>query len=272
LFFLILSILCSAIIANLMIVFNKDKNNDILVIFLGNYFVATLFSLISNKTPFADVRTFEWIIGASAGVLFLINFLIYRKNIVLNGMSLSVSVMRMSLIIPIIVSVILFKDSVFFFNVFGIGIILLSFFLMKGLHSFKSIGWIIMLIFVTGISETAMKIYDEFGLPDQGLFVIILFSSAFITNLFVIIFKRRRFILKSFGQGMILGIPNMLTTLFFLKSLKSVPASIAFPLLASGVVIACVFADIVFWKKTFTLKQKMTFAMMIIGIILLNIK
>ena len=225
--FLILSILCSVIIANLMVAFNRDNKSDILLIFLGNYFTATIFSLISNKSPFSDIRPFELIAGGLSGILFLVNFLIYRKNIMVNGMSLSVSIMRISLVIPILVSLFFFRESIFFFNFIGIGLILLSFILMADAGTFRSLGWIFMLIFVTGISETAMKIYNEFGLPNHSLFVLILFASALLTNLIIILYKRKKITQKSFGQGMILGIPNQLSTVFFLKSLKSIPASTA---------------------------------------------
>ena len=75
----------------------------------------------------------------------------------------------------------------------------------------------------------------------------------------------------SFALGMILGIPNQLTTKFFLLALKEIPAAISYPFFAGSVALLCVLSDIVIWKKKFGVVQKFSLALLTIGIILLNI-
>jgi len=206
------------------------------------------------------------------GILFLYNFIIYQKNIIINGLSLSVGVMRIAILIPILISIFFFLEKIVFLNYLGIIIVFSSFIFMTEMKTFRKILWILCLFLITGISETALKIYKEFGLEDTGFFIFLLFGTAFIFNLTLIISKKRARNFRSFGYGLILGIPNQLTTKFFLKGLDSVPAPIAFPFVASGVVLLCFMTDILFWKKSFNVYQKIGFGLMILGIVFLNLR
>jgi len=270
--YLFLSIISSALIGNLLILFSKDKRSSILNIFLGNYFLASAFSFISNDTTISQVRPFDIIIGITTGFLFLFNFIIYQRNIKENGLSLSVSAMRFSLLVPILVSILFFKQYVNPLNYLGSGFILFSFAIMKGSGSVKNLIWLFILFLITGLSETCIKLYDEYGLARQGFFILMLFGSAFIFNLGLLFYKKVKFHYISFAYGMILGFPNQLTTKFFLLSLKSVPAPIAYPLMAACVVLICFLADITIWKRKFNLISYLAYLGIIIGVIFLNLR
>jgi multidrug transporter EmrE-like cation transporter len=270
--FLLLSILCSALIGNLLFWFQKDKNAQFLQIFLGNYFLASLFSLASNDTSWAALRTFDVGLGVLAGIFFLLNLVVYQRNIHINGVALSASVMRVGLLIPAFTAIIFFNDSIRIINYVGIGVVMLAFMSMADTKFFSSIWWIVLLFVVTGITETSLKIYDEFGLPTKGMFVFILFTTAFLINFVWILVQKRKIHWPSLLYGLALGIPNQLTTRFFLKSLETVSAAIAFPLMASGVVLFCIVADRFIWKIQFSLKEKIAFSFVVLGIALLNIQ
>jgi drug/metabolite transporter (DMT)-like permease len=271
-FYLFFSILCSALIGNLLILFDKDKESDIFLIFLGNYFLASLFSLSVVRTPFTEIKGLDLSLGIITGFLFLVNFLIYKRNIQFNGLSLSVSTMRVSLLIPTFISLFFFGDKIGFTNYFGIFVIIFAFIFVTEFRTLKNVFFLLLLFLITGLSDTSLKVYDESGIGHENLFIFILFFSAFIFNLLWIIKQKKKFIWKYFSYGLILGIPNQLTTKLFLKSLASVPAPIAYPLFASSVVLICVFSDLLVWKKKYSVKQKLGYAVMIIGILLLNLK
>ncbi len=271
-FYLFLSIIASAFIGNLIYLYQKDKKLQILQVFLGNYFLASIFSYISNTTNFSDVRFLDILLGCITGFLFLANFIVYQKNIKVNGLSLSVGVMRISLIIPTLLSIAVFSENILLINYFGIIIILFSFTFRTETRNFHNFFWILFLFFITGITDSMLKIYDTIGLPQDGAFVFFLFGSAFIFNLIWIGIQKRKIILKYFLWGMLLGIPNQLTTRFFLDSLQSVKAAIAYPLLASSVVVITILCDIFIWKKRFNVKQRFAFALLVVGIILLNVR
>lgn len=269
---LFFSIIASALIGNLLFFYKKDKHLQILQVFLGNYFLASLFSLAANNTPMTAIRPFDIIMGAVTGFLFLANFIVYQKNISVNGLSLSVGVMRISLIIPTFVSIFFFAEQIQLLNYLAIGIILFSFAFQTETRSLHNLFWIIFLFAITGLTDSMLKIYDVHGLPQDGAFVFFLFGSAFVFNLIWIAVQKRRFVVKYFLYGMILGIPNQLTTRFFLNSLENVKAAIAYPLFASSVVLITVLCDLLIWKKRFNPKQRIAYALLILGIVFLNLR
>ncbi len=270
--YLFSAIFTSMLIGNLFVIFQKNKKADIMWIFLGNYFLAAVFSLFSQKISFSNINNFDLFLGIFAGFMFLNNFLVYEKNIAVNGLSLSVGIMRVSLIIPIFLSTFLFKEFIGLPNYIGIFIIVISFIVMTETRSFHNIFWIILLFIMTGINDSTLKIFDEFGSPDKSFFIVTIFTTAFLLTIVYLIVLKRKFNWISIFYGLLLGIPNQLTTKFFLKSLESVPAPIAYPAYASGVVIFTLLCDLFIWKKKFTPKQKIAFALIIVGITLLNIK
>lgn len=270
--YLFLSIIASAIIGNLIYLYQKDKNLKILQVFLGNYFFASIFSYFSKTPNFGQVRFLDILLGCLAGFLFLANFIVYQKNIKVNGLSLSVGVMRISLIIPTLLSIIVFSEQISTLNYLGIGIILFSFTFRTETRNFHNLFWILFLFLITGITDSMLKIYDSVGLSANGAFVFFLFGSAFVFNLIWIAGQQSRIVWKYFFWGMILGIPNQLTTRFFLDSLQSVKAAIAYPLLASSVVVITILCDIFIWKNKFNFKQKLAFAFLVVGIVFLNVR
>ena len=270
--YLFFAIFTSMLIGNFFVFFQKNEKADIMWIFLGNYFLAAIFSLFSEKISFHNINSFDIYLGIFTGFMFLNNFLIYEKNISINGLSLSVGVMRVSLIIPIFLSTFLFKEYVGLPNYAGILVIVLSFILMTETRSFHNIFWIILLFVMTGITDSTLKIFDQYGSPDKSIFIATIFSTAFILTIGYLIVLKRKFNWISILYGLLLGIPNQLTTKFFLKSLDSVPAPIAYPAYASGVVVFTILSDLFIWKKYFTKKQRIAFILIVIGITLLNIK
>ena len=269
---LILSVICSALIGNLIFYFQKDKKLEILQVFMGNYFLASIFSYALNNTSFNNIRPFDLMFGSVTGLLFLANFIVYQNNIKINGLSLSVSVMRISLIIPTIISIFVFSENILLLNYIGIAVILFSFSLQTKTRSFHNLFWIVFLFIITGVTDSMLKIYNVIGLQQDGAFIFFLFTSAFIFNLIWIVVKKIKFIWKYFVWGLILGIPNQLTTRFFLNSLETVKAAIAYPLFASSVVIITVLCDIFIWKKVFSTKQRIAFAFLVLGIVFLNFR
>ncbi|MCK9223868.1 MAG: DMT family transporter [Candidatus Muirbacterium halophilum] len=271
--YLITAVLLSVFIANVL-KYSSQKKTDVIVIFFGNYLFAAIFSwfLISPEEKTILIKLPELITGLATGVFFLVNFFLYMHNIKLNGMSISVSVMRISVVIPVVFSILLFGEKIDLLKVSGIIIILLSFYLSGKKDGVNAIKWILILFVCTGLTDTCLKFYNFYYGDNISLFLFYVFSWACLVNLGIIIFKNRKIDFKSLFFGIFLGIPNQLTSLYFMKALEVEKAVIVYPVFASSVVIFSVLSDIIFWKTKYSLIQKMYFAVMIIGIVLLNIK
>lgn len=268
--YLALSVFCSVMIANFLMYMGKRGALSMLPIFLGNYFVASLSGAYSMNFAPVVVSGFDLGIGLITGAFFLLNFWVYQKCIVANGLSLSVGAMRIAMILPIIISLIFFQEHLSIYNLIGIALGVVAFSLRadpKALHNFL---WIVALFAISGLSDASMKIYKELGSGNEAFFVYLIFSSAFFYTLLAILLSRLRFEPKYVLYGFVLGIPNRYSTVFFLNALDSIPAAIAYPLLAVSIVIMSIISDILFWKKRPQGKDYILWILLILSLILLN--
>lgn len=268
--FLLLAILCSVLIGNLLLIYTRNEKNDILFIFLGNYIVASLFSLVTALPHGLKIGRFDIWFGALTGLLFLTNFIAYQKNIRINGLSLSVGTMRVSVIIPTLIAVAFFADKISVVNIIGIGVIITAFGYVTDTKTLRNFLWLVFLFVVSGLTESTLKIYSELGNPGQNPFLFVVFTSAGLLTLLLLIIEKRILHVKSLLYGFALGIPNQLSTVFFLKGLKTIPATVAYPLIASGIVIVSILCDLFIWKKSFTVKQRIALGLLIAGIVLIS--
>uniref|UniRef100_A0A7C3J5F0 EamA domain-containing protein n=1 Tax=candidate division WOR-3 bacterium TaxID=2052148 RepID=A0A7C3J5F0_UNCW3 len=271
-FYLLLSIVSSVLIGNLLKLFQKDKNSSIYLILLSNYFVASLISFFQLNGVKVTFNLFDIIFAIFIGILYFLNFVIYDKNIKENGISLSISIMRVSLVIPLILSIFLFKEKFTINLCVGVILIIIAFMLMGNLKGKISLFLIFLLFLNTGISDAGLKIFEVFGKNNISFFLFILFLSAFLINLIVFLIRDKKFYFKSILYGFFVGIPNQFMSYFFIKSLKQVQASVAYPLLGGGVVLGGILTDIIFWKARPNLKQYIIFFLLIVGVIFLNLK
>lgn len=271
--YIVFSIMASVSIANLLKMYqSKDPNINIMQVFLGNYLVAAIvsFFLIDGFNP--TIKILDVSMGALFGALFLINFLSYQSNIVKNGLSISISVMRMAISIPIVVSIFFFSESLPFMNYFGILVVLIAFFLLGRNSYIKSKSWLLILFLTTGLTETGKKVIHEVATVSHSQMLFYLFTFAFLFTLLIVIKRGDKLNFKYLTAGLILGVPNQLSTLFFLKALGAVEAAYVYPIVASNVLLFCFLTDKFIWKSKFTKQQYFTYALILVGIILLNIK
>ena len=268
--YLALSVLCSVLIANFLMVVGRKGGLSMLPIFLGNYFVASISGAISMKSAPAVASGFDLGLGLVIGAFFLGGFWIYQKSIVVNGLSLSVGAMRISMIVPILISLIFFGEKLSPYSLIGIILGIAAFSFGADPKALRNFLWIIALFVVSGLSDPSMKLFKELGSGNEQFFVYLTFSSAFVYTLIAILASRLRFHPKYILYGFVLGLPNRYSTVFFLKSLDTIPAAIAYPLLAVSIVIMSIISDILFWKKRPVGKDYILWVLLILSLILLN--
>jgi len=265
-----LSVLCSVLIANFLMVLGRKGKISMLPVFLGNYFVASLFSVFTLPDLAAPLSAFDLGFGIFTGALFLANFWVYQKCIVVNGLSLSVGSMRIAMIIPVLVALVVFGEKLSWVNILGIVLGLLAFAGKSDPKALHNLFWIILLFAVSGFTDAATKIYKELGSGHEAYFVYFIFTSAFVYTLLSLLVGRVRFGLSALLSGFALGVPNRFSTVFFLRGLDTVPAAIAYPLVAVLIVLLSIISDIVIWKKRIERSDLILWVLLIISLILLN--
>lgn len=267
--YLLLSVLCSVLIANFLMLFGRKGQFSLLPVFLGNYFVASLFSAFSLQP--GAVSAFDLGFGILTGAFFLINFWVYQKCIVVNGLSLSVGAMRIAMILPILLSIAFFGESLRPLNILGILLGIMAFGLKADPKALRNLLWIAALFAISGFSDASMKIFKELGGGNESFFVWLIFSSAFIYTLLSIIIGKIRFQPRLLLYGFALGLPNRYSTVFMLKGLDSVPAAIAYPLVAVSIVLLSIGSDILVWKRRPQSRDYLLWGLLLLSLWLLNL-
>jgi drug/metabolite transporter (DMT)-like permease len=87
--------------------------------------------------------------------------------------------------------------------------------------------------------------------PDSErlVFTFLLFTSAAVFTWLVIFIRRVPFNRATFLLGILLGVPNLLSTVFTLLALRGVQASIAFPFINLTVIFGSTLLALVAWKE-----------------------
>ena len=117
--------------------------------------------------------------------------------------------------------------------------------------------WIIILVFIgQGVSDA---IFNDFAqkFPNEGgyLFFMTLFFFASISGILILsgksIISNNTLQLKSLFWGIIFGIPNFFSLVFFLKALNDpeLSSSIVFPLVSMGVIVSSSIIGMILFKE-----------------------
>lgn len=255
---LLLTILCSTIIALILKYSGSRKGNPVLLL-CGNYFAATIIMLIlilsENKFVYA---TETFLFGAALGLLFFLGFFAFAKSVSTAGASLSAVSSRLSVIIPISLSIIIFGEIPSYFQLSGIILalvtILLFYFSIRhfsaGTFHFMDYFYLFALIIGIGINDFSFKVFQSWRPADEkNFFILIIFSFAFLYSLSYIIFRKIKFEPHTVTTGIILGIPNVFSSYFLLGALNQLPAIIVYPSINIGIIVLTSLAAFIIWKE-----------------------
>ena len=106
------------------------------------------------------------------------------------------------------------------------------------------------LFFVLGAGDILLKAFRETG-PDaeRSVFTWVLFTVAAVVVWAYLLLRRVRIERRAFLLGLVLGLPNLGSTIFTLLALRTVPASIAFPLVNLAVVAGSTALGYLVWRE-----------------------
>jgi len=255
---LLLTIICSTSIVLILKYSDTKKSNPVLLL-CGNYFTASVISLIllvSETKPVYSTATF--LFGAALGLLFFIGFFIFAIAVSKAGASLPAVSSRLSVIIPAGLSVIIYNEIPSLFQLSGLILSLFTIFLFYfsirkfSAGSFKPADYfyLILLLIAIGTNDFCFKIFQGWRpAEEKNYFIFIIFSFAFLYSFSYLIFKKIRMEYRTIAAGLILGIPNVLSSYFMLDALYSLPAVIVYPSVNIGIIVLTSLAAFLIWKE-----------------------
>jgi len=256
--FLLLTILCSTSIS-LILKYSDTKKSEPIVLLAGNYLVASLISLILlllKDDNFFSVPTF--LFGISLGLLFVLSFFAFAKAISYAGTGLATTSSRLSVIIPIILSILIYNETPSKYHLLGFLFAAITFILfyfsIRGNHkdgeSLLKYLFLFLVFIGIGINDFAMKVFQSWRPgEEESFFIFFIFSSAFVYSVAYIIFKRIKVIPHTAYWGLTLGLPNVFSTVFLLGALSLIPGILVYPLINVGIIVFTALLAFLIWKE-----------------------
>lgn len=278
--YLLLTILCSSSIA-LILKHNHTKKGQPLILLGGNYFIASAISLVFHFAGSeSQYSASSLVFGSIIGLFFMLSFFSYAKAIAAAGTALAVISARISVGIPVVLAIIIFSEKPGLFQVAGFAltiITLIVFYLsLRGINTgqikVKEWSYLFFLFVVIGLNDFAMKVFNQWRpMEEKSFFLFIIFSFAMLFSIGIILVKKIKFERRTMVLGMLLGVPNILSTYFLLNALAELPAIIVYPVINIGVILLTALSAAILWGEKLNRAGKWALAFGLGAIVLLSI-
>ncbi|MCF8261735.1 MAG: EamA family transporter [Melioribacteraceae bacterium] len=277
---ILLTILCSTSIA-LILKQNSVKSGSSIVLLTANYFAATVISLfmLSNELP----ENFEIpiiLFGCLVGGLFVISFFAFSRAVGNAGTGLATTSSRLSVIVPVILSMLVLKEMPGVLQTIGLFgalvTIILFYFSLKNekgnKENRKAYFYLFGVLVGIGIGDFCMKIFEsQFVDSEKSLFLLSIFGSAFCYTLIISLISRKKFDQKTISLGLLLGIPNIFSSYFLINALTEFKAVIVFPIVNIGIILLTTLLAIIIWKEKINNEGILALVVGIFAIVLLSL-
>lgn len=267
---LALSVCCSSLIFVIFKLF-EVYNIETLYAIITNYFVACLVGLYfySGEVKPMEIAEQPWFLGTLVlGFLFIVVFNLMAKTSQTVGVSVASVATKMSLVIPVVFGVLVYKETLGFLKIAGILMALAAVYfasIKKREVTFKRSTLLLpILVFLgSGIIDTSIKYVQEVHIEENEfpLFSATVFASAAFVGLVFIIFKALKTSLKiSFKNilgGIALGVPNYFSIYYLLRALQNpaLNSSSVFTINNVAIVMLSTLLGIILFKEQISAKN-----------------
>ena len=166
--------------------------------------------------------------------------------------------MRLSAAIPTSGSLFLFTEQTHLYQILGIVLAFVCLplaskeplrFDQAGKIALKGMVWGLLLFAAYGITDFMFKVQAELEpSADPKAFMATIFGTALLLTL-PQLFKENKPTKDCLFWGFVLGLTNVLTTYFWIRTLTLIPGSVAFPTLGLGVIMVTTLASLLVWHE-----------------------
>jgi multidrug transporter EmrE-like cation transporter len=280
--YLILAILCS-FTNSLLIKQNEINRANTRVVLASNYVTAIIlgwaFVLVNG---IEGLSTQSLILGIGGGLLWPVSFYMLMWGIRHYGLSLAGSISRLSLCIPIIFALLFLHERLTVYNAMGILGTFLAFFLLNPVKSGQNTPldtravWYFPLLVVTfGLVDGWVNLFNTIAPHhEKYLFMVLIFTFSGIIAWTGILLLNVAVSHQALQRGLVLGVPNFLSTYFLLQSLQTpffnARSAVVYTLFSIAGVILAFGSGVVIWKEKITRGNVWGILFALGAIILLN--
>jgi drug/metabolite transporter (DMT)-like permease len=274
--FLVLTILGS-VLTSVVLKINESRGGNRLVVAGMNYVVAALLALAMGDPARLAIGPKWTAIALVAGVGFIGGFLVMMKGLKEIGLAIPTSAARLSMLIPVAGSIAFFDERPSGLQIAGIAAGVAAFVLLGAAqrtrvgsarsrsagsvprpedsvsrsgssNDLKAVGLLLALFCIIGSTDFTMKVSQSAGI-DKDAMAFYIFTSAALCCWIPIALRRARVAGADLVTGALLGVPNYFSVYFLLVALKQLEASVVFPVVSAGAVVAVTAVAVAFWKE-----------------------
>lgn len=277
--YLLLAILSSAMVSVMMRLSQGRIDNHVSLLSV-NYVMCTVvagkYALQAGPLfPGVEGIGIALVLGAISGVLFLAGFVLLQWSISKNGVVLSSTFMKLGVLVPTLLSVVVFRETPGVWQIAGFAgacaAIALIHFDNGGGKATRRSGLLLVLL-AGGFADSMAKIYEELGNSVlESHFLFYNFLVALLCSLVLVLYKKQRFGRKELFWGVLIGIPNYFCSRFLLLSLSSVPAVAAYPTYSVGTIVAVAVAGVLLFKEKLSRRKGAAMGIILVCLALLNL-
>lgn len=276
--YLLLALLCSATITVCMRLSEKYRQNPISMLAV-NYLVCSLLAVAFSGqwTLFpkdAGLPT-TLLLGGICGVLFLSSFMLLQWNVSRNGVALPATFMKLGVLVPTLLSALVFGEELTLLRILGVIVAVAAILLMQDKAQKEAGGsmlGLIALLLSGGLSDFMSKLYEELGAPNlKDQFLLYTFLVALILSVVLCLIRKETLCWQDVLFGVLLSVPNYLSTRFLLLSLNHLPAVVVFPSFSAGTIVLATLAGILLFKEKLTLRKGLALVVILAALVLLNL-
>lgn len=276
--YLLLAILSSTTISVVMRLSEKHCNNRtslLAVNYVACMVLAGAYAGTDRLFPDgAGVSTALWL-GLISGALYLGGFVMLQWNIRKNGMVLSSTFMKLGVLVPVVMSMTVFREQPKALQICGLIIAVAAILVInreKGQGKARSGLGLVLLLLIGGSTDATSKVYEQLGDPayqDQFLFYI--FAAALVFCVLLTLWKKERLTWKEVLFGLLIGLPNYYSARFLLLALGSVPGVVAYPTYSVMTIVLLSVIGVCFFQEKISKKQGLGIVMILAALVLLNV-
>lgn len=276
--FLILAIISSSMVAIVMRL-SSDKIQNNISMLAVNYvvcsFLAAAYCGFGQLFPSDPGLNRTLGMGVFNGFTYMLGFVLLQHNIRKNGVVLSNIFIRLGLLVPMVVSIVLFDERPVLNQIIGFLLAVTALVLINyeknGNSSRFRIGLIILLL-TGGTSDAMSKVFEEVGnAAFSAQFLFFTFDFALVFCIAFMLYRKEKLGRMELLYGVLVGIPNFFSARFLLKSLNSLPAVIAYPTYSVSGVLLVTLAGVICFREKLRKLQWIAVGIILIAVLLLNI-
>lgn len=207
------------------------------------------------------------------GVLLVAGLALLQYNIHKHGVIVSSLYTRLGVIVPIVCSIVLFREKPVWTQCLGILLAILSIMYFNHQKEQQVFGIsLLLLLFANGTCDAMNKVFEVVGHPQfNSQFLLIAFGTALLLSIVWLLKERGKITRKEIFFGLLVGIPNYFSSRFLLYSLQSVKAMIAYPTYSVMTIIIITLFGLLLWQERMTKKNVCGMMGILLSILLMNI-